>query len=111
MIPLKLASKVSHCSGCRDDFYNRADNSSEGCCWALEKATLRWRWLINMQTPMDDRKRFRKVRMYNCWHGDGPYRDILMMRLPQHLGGDWADERDRLEHELKDAERKDGVKA
>lgn len=105
MTPLKIADKLPHCSGCRDDFYNRAGNSSNGHCWALEKAKLRWRWGINMQSPMDRRDRFRKVRVHDCFHGEGPYREIFMLRLPAHLGGDWADDRDRLEHELREAEK------
>jgi hypothetical protein len=109
MIPLKLAKKVSHCGGCHDDFYNHGGNSTSGCCWALENAKLRWRWVINMQMPMDSRERFRKAKVHDCFRGSGPYRDIFMKRLPQHLGGDWADNRDRLEHELKTAEQQDGI--
>lgn len=110
MKPLKLADKVTHCRGCRDDFYNRSGNSSTGHCFSLETAKLRWRWVINMWTPMDRRDRFRKVKVHDCLHGEGNQRDIFMKRLPDHLGGDWADERDRLEHELKEAEKKDGIK-
>lgn len=105
MLPLKLADKVAHCSGCRDDFYNRGGNSSDGHCWGLEAAKLRWRWVINMWTPMDRRERFQKVKVHDCFHGEGSHRNIFMKRLPAHLGGDWADDRDRLENELAAAEK------
>lgn len=96
----QLGEKVARCSGCRDNFYNSAFNGSGtrtspgGHCWSLPKAELRWRWAIGMQTPMDTRERFRRVQVYDCFHGEGPYRDIYLKRLPAHLGGDWADQRD-----------------
>lgn len=107
-IPLQLAEKSKQCGGCRDDYYNHG-HSSTGCCWSLENAQTRWRWVINMQTPMDRRDRFRRVKVYTCYHGEGPYRDIYTQRLPAHLGGDWADERDKLEFELRESEKRDGT--
>jgi hypothetical protein len=102
----QIDDKQAHCGGCRNNFYNHSGNSSTGHCWSLESAKLRWRWVINMQTPMDKKSRFYRKRVYTCYHGEGPYRDIYLLRLPEHLGGDWADERDKLEHELALAEKK-----
>lgn len=96
MLP-QLRTKAAQCAGCRDDHYNHGDNSSTGCCWLLEKARLRWRWAINMQTPMDTRDRFRRVRVYGCFHGSGPYRDIYLKQLPHHLGAEWADKAEQRE--------------
>lgn len=97
----QLSSKVARCDGCHDNFYNtRAPDGSEhstGYCWSLGKAELRWRWVIGMQTPMDMRERFRRVQVYDCFHGEGLYRDIYLKRLPAHLGGDWADKREQEE--------------
>lgn len=100
----QLQAKMERCRGCRDNFYNHPSwakpgegTSPTGTCWALPNAQLRWRWAINMQTPMDRRDRFRRVRVYGCYHGEGPYRDIYLKRLPAHLGGDWADKREEKE--------------
>jgi len=100
----QLEQKKSRCQGCQNDFYNRCDasganRSSDGHCWSLPNAKLVYRWRINMWTPMDRRDRFTKVRVYDCFHGEGNQRDIYMKRLPQHLGGDWADSREAKEHE------------
>jgi hypothetical protein len=104
----QLREKMNHCGGCRDNFYNHPSwakpgegTSPCGHCWSLPKAKLVYRWSINMQTPMDHKSRFQKVRKYSCWHGDGPYRDILIKRLPAHLGGEWADKKEQKEEEGK----------
>lgn len=108
----QLRAKMVNCQGCRDNFYNHPSaampgegTSPTGCCWSLPDSQLRWRWEINMQTPMDRRDRFRRVKVNTCWHGEGPYRNIYIQRLPAHLGGDWADKRDELEAELSAAEK------
>lgn len=99
-ITLKQMPKAN-CHGCRDDFYNHGDKSSTGGCWSLASAKMVWRWAINMQTPMDRRDRFRRVQVPTCFHGDGPYRDIYLKRLPAHLGSDWADKKEQREEEDK----------
>lgn len=98
----QLQKKRVNCSGCRNSFYNRCDasgnaNSSTGFCWSLPSAKMVYRWCINMWTPMDRRDRFTKVRVYDCYHGEGNQRDIYMKRLPAHLGGDWADKKEERE--------------
>lgn len=95
----QLSAKVGGCAGCRNNYYNHAGNSESGFCWSLGGAKKRYRWAINMQTPMDRRDRFRKTLVYNCYHGEGPYRDIYLERLPAHLGGDWADKKEQKEKE------------
>lgn len=101
-IPLHiLTQKKATCRGCRDDFYNCNGRSSEGHCWSLPSAKRVWRWAIGMQTPMDRKKNFRRVLVNSCFHGDGPYRDIYLKRLPAHLGGVWADKREQKEEESK----------
>lgn len=91
----QLQRKRESCAGCRNDYYNHGNHSDTGFCWSLPRARMVSRWAIGMQTPMDRRDRFRKVKVYNCFHGEGPYRDVYLERLPQHLGGDWADKRER----------------
>lgn len=100
----QLKAKCVDCAGCRDNFYNHPEaarpgegTSPTGFCWSLPKAKMRWRWAINMQTPMDTRDRFRRIKVYDCYHGNGPYRDIYMSRLPAHLGSDWADKTEERE--------------
>lgn len=102
----QLRAKMPRCNGCRDNFYNHPHaakpgegQSPTGVCWSLPGARLVWRWRINMQTPMDRRDRFTRVQVYQCFHGEGPYRDIYMKRLPAHLGGEWADKREQREEE------------
>lgn len=85
-----LRSKSRDCLGCRNNFYNRGDSF----CWSLEGAKKVKRWRINLWTPMDSRSRFKKVTVFNCYHGEGNQRDVFMARLPAHLGGDWADPKD-----------------
>ena len=98
----QLRTKMEHCGGCRDNFYNHPSaakpgegTSPTGCCWSLPSAKLVWRWAISMQSPMDRRENFTRVRVFSCRHGEGPYRNIFMKRLPAHLGGDWADAAER----------------
>lgn len=91
----QLTNKAKLCRGCRDSFYNR------GCefCWSLESARLVHRWRTNLWTPMDSRKNFTKVRVYDCYHGEGNQRDIFMKRLPEHLGGEYADSEEENQNE------------
>lgn len=86
--------KKQKCRGCRNNFYNHSGNSTTGCCWSLDTAKSVYRWKINMWTPMDKRSNFVKVRVLSCYQGEGNHRDIYMKRLPQHLGGDFADKRE-----------------
>jgi hypothetical protein len=104
----QLQAKMTHCVGCRDNFYNCPSKAKPGegtsptsACWSLPNAKLVWRWRIFMWSPMDSRERFTKVRVHDCMHGDGPNRCIYMKRLPAHLGGDWADASERRAEEVK----------
>lgn len=94
----QLKTKMEYCRGCRDNFYNHPEaakpgegTSPTGMCWSLPSAKIVYRWSINMNTPMDSSKNFTRVKTLSCWHGEGPNRDILMKRMPAHLGGAWAD--------------------
>lgn len=103
---ISLQQIKAACHGCRDDFYNHPSwakpgegQSPSGQCWSLESARPVWRWAINMQTPMDRKENFRRVRVNSCYHGSGPYRDIYLKRLPAHLGGAWADKAEQKREE------------
>ena len=67
---VSMCSKKQGCSGCRNDYYNYGNNSSAGHCWSLTKAQRVWRWAIGFWTPMDKRENFRRVQVYDCYHGE-----------------------------------------
>ena len=90
----QIDAKKSGCAGCRNNYYNYGGTSSTGACWSLPDAKMVHRWAIGMQTPMDRRDRFRRVKVYDCYHGEGPYRDVYCRQLPSHLGGEWADKQE-----------------
>lgn len=58
--------KLRHCSGCHDDYYNCAGNSSGGRCWSLGQMKLEWRKEVSIdQVPPWNQK----ARLFpNCYH-------------------------------------------
>lgn len=83
-----------HCNGCRNDFYNDKNPLGVKRCWSLDSARLVWRWTIGTWTPMDKKSNFRRVKVPHCYHREGA---CYMHRLPQHLGGAWADKKEQRE--------------
>jgi len=58
-----------HCYGCRNNFYNNNFNS----CWSLKDAKRVWRIPIgHWENPPYRNKR--KMRVPDCWHGEGSNR-------------------------------------
>lgn len=61
----------SYCRGCRNDFYN--DPIAGKQCWSFKTAKVVWRIPIgHWENPPYKNKR--KMRVPNCWHGEGPNR-------------------------------------
>ena len=61
------------CSGCRNDFYNGNNDLDVKECWSLKSAKLVSRISIGHweNPPYLDKK---KVRVPDCWHGEGSNR-------------------------------------
>ena len=60
-----------HCSGCRDNFYNGNNSYDIQRCWMLDTAKLVWRVPVgNWESPPYKGKK--KVRVPDCFHGEGP---------------------------------------
>lgn len=63
----------THCKGCRNNFYNGNNNLGITECWSLKDAKLVSRIPIgNWENPPYLNKE--KVKVPNCWHGEGPNR-------------------------------------
>lgn len=58
---------TKNCSGCRNDFYNRATKS----CWSLGDAKMVVRFRIASQTAPTQKNAFLKVVRPDCYHRDG----------------------------------------
>ena len=61
------------CHGCRNSFYNGHNDLGVKECWSFKSAKAVWRIPIGHweEPPYKDN---RKVRVADCWHGDGPNR-------------------------------------
>ena len=82
--------KLTHCRGCRNDFYNHDGHAMNGThCWSLDDAKLVTRYAIHFWTPMDTAKNLREVRVLNCYHEEGSHRTVYMERVPSHLAAEW----------------------
>ena len=62
-----------HCSGCRNNIYNGNNNLGITECWSLKEAKLVSRIPIGHweNSPYLNKK---KVKVLNCWHGEGSNR-------------------------------------
>ncbi len=58
---------TKHCSGCRDDFYNRR-GAAAGPCWMAKDAKIVTRYRIYYLTAPTEKGAFTKVRVPNCYH-------------------------------------------
>lgn len=60
-----------HCAGCRNNFYNGNNSLGVDECWSLKTAKMVWRIPVgNRERPPYKGKR--KVRVPDCWYGEGP---------------------------------------
>lgn len=61
----------NYCQGCRDNFYNNRQNGQR--CFHFQGAKLIWRIAIgHWERPPYKNKQ--KVKIPNCWHGEGSNR-------------------------------------
>ena len=70
----------SHCTGCRDDFYNGHNNLGVTECWMLKDAKIITRYAIDTWAPTV-KESFRKVKKPNCYHSQGT---VYYNALPEH---------------------------
>lgn len=62
---------TEHCVGCYNNFYNQAGNSTTGKCWSLPSAKLITRFGLGVNTPMNIREAYIKVRKPSCYRRNG----------------------------------------
>jgi hypothetical protein len=58
---------MSDCAGCRDDFYNGKNDIGVQRCWLLDKARMSTRFRLHVDTPMNQRSGYAKVKTPNCY--------------------------------------------
>lgn len=72
-----------HCSGCRDDFYNRRTNfDGNSQCWSLNDAVLVSRLRIPRDLP-PPYKHIKPEKVLNCYHVTG-----YSFVKPENIGTD-----------------------
>ena len=64
--PTKL--DVKHCAGCRDDFYNGNNPLGVTECWMRTRGTMKTRYQLHCDTPMNRRSGYQKVKVPSCYH-------------------------------------------
>lgn len=71
----------SHCSGCRDNFYNGNNNLGVNECWLLQNAKLMQRFRIHRDSPMGIKANYEEVEKPNCYHQEGY---VFLNFIPDH---------------------------
>ena len=59
-----------YCRGCRNNFYNGNNSLGVQECWHFKTAKVVWRIPIGHWEPPPYLNK-KKVRVANCWHGEG----------------------------------------
>lgn len=91
-MPLTKQEKKSHCSGCRDNFYNGNNPLGIKECWNLKTAKLVRRYRIYYWTPMDKASNFTEVRVFSCYHDlSNGHGYAYLPDIPRHLKQDWKE--------------------
>lgn len=67
---MSVDEKRALCSGCRNDYYNRA--APKGC-WSLESAEIVNRWRLGWWTDPTKPGAFVEVETLSCHHAPGQY--------------------------------------
>lgn len=62
---------TSHCSGCRNNFYNGNNSLGVARCWSLKDAKLVTKFRLCSSTPMWIREAYVKERVPSCYHESG----------------------------------------
>lgn len=58
---------TEHCTGCYNDHYNQPGNSTTGKCWSLPSAKLITRFEIGINTPMNQKSGYSKMKKPGCY--------------------------------------------
>lgn len=74
---MKTKMDKRFCSGCRNDFYNNNNSLGVAECWSFKTASVVSRIPVGMQEPPPYKNR-KKVKIPDCYHGNGPYRTIYI---------------------------------
>ena len=61
----------THCSGCRNNFYNGHNDLGVSECWSLPDAKLVTKYCIPSNVPMNIKSAYVKVKVPNCYHKTG----------------------------------------
>ena len=69
------------CIGCRDDFYNGKNPMGIKECWMFKAARIVTRFQLSINTPMDQKSGYHKVRGHSCYHQDGY---VFLGRIPDY---------------------------
>lgn len=88
----QFKDKLPLCAGCRDDYYNRGNNSTTGRCWLLDNAKVVTRYKIGWWTQPTQPGAYTKVTTLDCHSAPGQY--ALHEKLPDFVT---AEERQRVE--------------
>lgn len=59
------------CAGCRNDFYNGNNPLGVQRCWSVESASIIPRFRLSVNTPMDRKSGYEKLKRPNCYRQDG----------------------------------------
>ncbi len=66
-----MSMDKSKCVGCRDNFYNGNNSIGVKECWMLKTAKIVSRFIIHINTPMNQKSGYIPVKRPNCYHEDG----------------------------------------
>ena len=70
------------CIGCRDNFYNGHNSLGVEQCWSFDKKKkLEVRYELSVNTPMNQKWGYFKVKRPDCYHKDGY---VMMKAIPDY---------------------------
>jgi hypothetical protein len=68
------------CKGCYEDFYNE-QNRSQGGCWCRDKARIKTRYKLSIDSPRCQYSAYEKVVVPDCYHVQ---RFVFVDQIPNH---------------------------
>ena len=74
-------TSTTHCVGCYNNHYNQPGNSTTGKCWSLPSAKLKTRFQLSINTPMNIREAYVKVRLPDCFRQTG---SVFLDSIPNY---------------------------
>lgn len=70
-----------HCVGCKDNFYNGNNEYGIKKCWLLDRAKLKVRFAIGINTPMGQKSGYIKVTKPSCYTKKG---SVFLQEVPSY---------------------------